>query len=86
MPRLNRNDVKNKVVGPALKAIASFEDDFEEFTFDHFHNFSMTIFLAKLKENILALGYDVLLNLEEAEKWNTFKDCIDYIKAEHFES
>ena len=85
MPLLTRIQVKNLIVKPALKAVADFDSDFENFTFDHFHDFSKTIFVTKLSENLSENGYDVLLSDSEVGKWNTFSDCIDYIYDEHFE-
>ncbi|MTI22655.1 hypothetical protein E1176_16605 [Fulvivirga sp. RKSG066] len=85
MALLSRTELKKEIVKPALETVAGFDGDFEDFTFDHFHDFSMSIFVTKIKELLNQKNYDVLLNDNVIEQWETFKDTIDYLYNEHFE-
>lgn len=85
MARLTRAQVKTEVVGPALKTVADFDGDFEDFTFTHFHDFSMSVFLKSIADHLEKLNYQVTLNEDIAAGWTTLKDCVDYVYNEYTE-
>ncbi|WKD86349.1 hypothetical protein KCTC32516_01724 [Polaribacter huanghezhanensis] len=98
MALLTRNQIK-EIVKKALKKVADFNGDIEEFPDTDFISMpllSKQKFLQNLKIDINdhqyynpegqeAEGkhYDVSLSINEFENWSNITDCINYIKTYH---
>tara|TARA_R110001632_G_scaffold66891_3_gene157320 strand:- start:8406 stop:8711 length:306 start_codon:yes stop_codon:yes gene_type:complete len=92
MSTLNREQIKS-IVTEALRSVADFNGDIENFTFEHFQEYSKQVFTNKLVELINAapfynyLGvldstqcYRVVLSNSIVNSWVTLEDCINYIE------
>lgn len=95
MALLKKEQIK-EIVEAALKAVADFNGDINNYEFTHFHDTHKQAFLNKLKEKINGLPYykrdgtidttmyyDVPLSLNILNSWNTMQDCISYINDNH---
>lgn len=83
-------EIAKGIVKNALRKVADFRDnaDFEQFTFQHFHDYHKEVFLTHLKLGTNAIKdansyYDIVLNANLINQWNTLKDCVDYLFEEN---
>ena len=83
MASLTRDQVRDDVVGPALKKVADFTGDFEDFRFDQFHDFALSVFLQAIASNLAKTDSEVTLNEGIASKWATLKDAVDHVYDNH---
>ena len=95
MAFLTRNQIK-EIVKKALKEVADFTGDIENYDFKHFHEFHKKVFITKLKsfvnegpyykrsgETTKDRYYDVPLSIGIFNTWNTITDCINFIYDNH---
>jgi len=89
IPELDRERIID-IVTEALKEVADFQDDadIEGFSFQHFHDFHKKVFATTLKKEVLNVKndefhYDIVLNENIIENWDTLGDCVDYIREEN---
>ena len=85
MDFLTREQVKAIVIA-SLKAVAGLPEDVESATFQQMNPFQRKVFLENLKENLNAkppgndeATYDVNLQLDTIDLWDTVEDCIDWV-------
>lgn len=95
MAFLQRQQVK-EIVEKALKAIAGFNGDIENYEFSSMNDFQKKVFLDKLVQFLHQAPYhdiygkpdptkyyDAPLSLSLLNTWQTMKDCIDYVLNNH---
>ncbi|MCL5028974.1 MAG: hypothetical protein M1480_08150 [Bacteroidetes bacterium] len=75
-----------EVVKKALHSVADFNDtaDVTVFTFAHFLDYHKTTFMSSLKQEVLNIKgddyyFDVPLNPDDINNWQTINDCINYL-------
>lgn len=88
-PEFNRT-VMNGCVKKALEQVADFPDDADigEFSFQHFHDYHKKMFITTLKNAVLNVQneefhYDIVLNEDIMDNWDTVNDCISYLEQEN---
>lgn len=92
MAFLTRDQVKS-LTSKALKTVADFNGDIDNYSFQPFHEFHKMVFFANLKKLLCESPYfdregntsddrfyDVPLNNTIINKWKTISECIDYIE------
>ena len=79
MPIIEKTTVKEVVI-KALKEVGDFDtDNIENFSFVNFKELHIATFLLELSKEIEARGFELALNQDIGNRWNTAGDCIDYI-------
>lgn len=84
MPVIEREDAR-KVVKNALRSVADFTGDFEQFTFRNFRSYHKTVFLDSIKTQLNAERLDErsYLDIPLADSsfrdWDTLGTCIDWV-------
>lgn len=91
MAYLNREQVKD-IMTEALKSVADFSGDIENYSFSNFQDTQKQVFLTNLKSTINNSPYynrdgstsdhkyyDVPLSLSLLNSWQNMSDCIDYV-------
>ncbi|NVN95847.1 MAG: hypothetical protein HXX18_11245 [Bacteroidetes bacterium] len=91
MAFLNKNQIK-ETVNTALKNVADFTGEIDNYEFKNFHEFHKNVFINKLKELINSgpyydragnieyeRYYDVPLSIQIFNTWVTINDCIQFI-------
>jgi len=84
MPVISRPDAK-RVVGDSLKLVASFNGDFEAFTFRSFKSYHKTVFLDSIKLGLNATRIDdfryldIRVSNEDLDGWSSLGNCVDWV-------
>jgi hypothetical protein len=90
MAFLSKNQIKD-IIQSALKEVADFTGDIENYNFNHFKEYHKKLFVTKIKELIMKSPYydrngnsstdryyDVPFSNSTVNSWRTLDDCINY--------
>lgn len=79
MPPIERVDAR-RCVKKGLRAVADFDgDEFDGFTFEHWHAFHRTVFINSVAACIAARGSRIILNEDMLGEFDTIGAFVDYV-------